>query len=81
MTLQSIPEFLVCPVCKGPLLAATDPRTGQAAELICPSCELAYEIKGTIPVMIASAARPLTPEEARRWREKRDALREGKPRP
>lgn len=81
MTQPAIPEFLVCPVCKGPLLAASDPRTGAAAELVCPACELAYEVKDGIPVMIASQARPLPPEEARRWREKRDALRSGKPRP
>lgn len=69
-TSPNIPSFLVCPVCKGPLLASAN-----ADELICPSCELAYEIKDGIPVMIASSARALAPEEARAARAKRDALR------
>ena len=43
-------------------------------ELVCPSCELAYEVRDGIPVMIRSSARALAPEEARRYREKRAQL-------
>ena len=69
MTQQRIPEFLVCPVCKGPLMQGEKPD-----ELVCPSCELAYEVRDGIPVMIRSSARALAPEEARRYREKRAHL-------
>lgn len=78
-TSPNIPSFLVCPVCKGPLLAQARSSAADADELICPSCELAYEIKDGIPVMIASSARALAPEEARAARAKRDALRAERP--
>lgn len=70
MSQLRIPDFLVCPVCKGPLMQGEKPN-----ELVCPSCELAYEVRNGIPVMIQSLARTLAPEEARRYREKRAQLR------
>ena len=69
----SIPDVLVCPVCKGPLLAS---RGENRFELVCPSCAAAYEVRAGTPNMKPDAARPLAPEEARRWREKRRELTE-----
>lgn len=77
-TFPKIPSFLVCPVCKGPLLSEPHDPSASSFELVCPSCGLAYAVKDGIPVMIASSARPLTPEEARAARAKRDALRADK---
>lgn len=58
-------EILVCPVCKGPL------RLNQEkTEFHCAKCALGYKIVGDIPVMIASEARSLTPEEIERARVK-----------
>ena len=71
MTQPKIPDFLVCPACKGPLMQGE-----KADELVCPSCEAAYEVRDGIPVMSRALARTLAPEEARRYREKRAALRE-----
>ncbi len=71
----SIPSFLACPACKGPLMAG-ERESGSGRELICPSCELAYGFSNAgIALMTQNAARPLTPEEARKWRAKRDQLR------
>ncbi len=58
-------DILVCPICKGALLAGSTERR----ELICPQCRLAYEIRNGIPVMIRSAARELTETEAEHYRE------------
>ncbi|MES1981979.1 MAG: Trm112 family protein [Pseudomonadota bacterium] len=52
-------EILVCPLCKSQLIYRKAAR-----ELICKPDKLAYQIVDDIPVMLASEARKLTPEEA-----------------
>lgn len=54
-----IPEYLVCPVCKGTLHALE----GTRQELACPACGLAFEVRDGIPSMIRAEARALTEEE------------------
>lgn len=54
-----IPEYLVCPVCKGTLRALE----GVRQELACPACGLAFEVRDGIPSMIRADARQLTDEE------------------
>ena len=49
-------ELLVCPVCKGPLLAA---GSGNALELICRTDRLAYAVRDDIPMMLPEEARVL----------------------
>lgn len=49
-------EILVCPVCKGALLAKKD-------ELICRFDRLAYPVRDGIPVMLEGEARVLSLEE------------------
>lgn len=51
-------NILVCPICKGDLKYI---KEGQ--ELICHVDGLAYPIRDDIPVMLASEARKLEPEE------------------
>ena len=47
-------EILVCPKCRGELEHRTDPE-----ELVCHSCDLVYEVRDGIPVMLIDEARPL----------------------
>lgn len=61
----TIPEYLVCPVCKGSLKAIQ----GERLELACPACALAYEVRDGIPSMIKSQARELSDAEKARLRE------------
>ena len=49
-------EILVCPLCKGRLVAA-------GHELICRADRLGYPVKDGIPVMLEEEARKLPPEE------------------
>jgi hypothetical protein len=56
-------EILVCPVTKGPLIYDKG-----RSELISVSGRLAYPIRDDIPVMLEEEARPLTAEEAERYR-------------
>ncbi|GAA5784838.1 UPF0434 protein bsr0601 [Chitiniphilus shinanonensis] len=51
-------EILVCPVCKGPLVYDKAKQ-----ELISKAERLAYPIRDGIPVMLASEARVLGPDE------------------
>lgn len=50
--------ILACPLCKSGLY-----YDQQKQELVCYADSLAYPIRDDIPVMLDSAARPLTPEE------------------
>ena len=59
-----IPDFLVCPVCKGRLFAAPDGKK----ELLCPVCGLGFEIRDGMPVMMEELARKLPDEEVERCR-------------
>lgn len=47
-------EILVCPKCKGEL----EYREAEAA-LLCQSCQLRYEIRDGIPIMLVDEAKPL----------------------
>jgi uncharacterized protein YbaR (Trm112 family) len=47
-------EILVCPQCKGEL----EYRAKQA-ELVCHKCQLRYEIRDGIPIMLIDEAKPL----------------------
>jgi uncharacterized protein YbaR (Trm112 family) len=47
-------EILVCPQCKGEL----EYREKQA-ELVCHKCQLRYEIRDGIPIMLIDEAKPL----------------------
>ncbi len=51
---EKLLEILVCPRCKGELEHRTDPE-----ELVCHECELVYEVREGIPVMLIDEARPL----------------------
>ena len=59
-------EILVCPVTKGPLIYDKDHQ-----ELVSVSARLAYPVREDIPVMLESEARPLTEEEAERYRNRK----------
>lgn len=56
-------EFLVCPLCKGPLDYLKDRQ-----ELVCKPDRLAFPVRDGIPVMLEDEARALEAEEV-------DALR------
>lgn len=47
-------EILVCPKCKGEL----DYRI-EEEELVCHACELRYEVRDDIPIMLVGEAEPL----------------------
>ena len=47
-------DILVCPVCKGPLLYRKAEQ-----ELVCKPCQLGFQIKDDIPVMLEDEARKL----------------------
>lgn len=53
-------DILVCPKCKGPihLNAAGD-------GLICDNCQLLYEIRDDIPVMLIDEAKPVEEKDKR----------------
>ncbi len=51
---QELLDILVCPKCKGPL------RLNESGDgLICENCQLVYEIRDDIPVMLIDEAKPL----------------------
>ncbi len=57
MTLDTrLLELLVCPVCKGPLVAVH--QEGLLAALACPADHLAFPVRDGIPVMLESEAQP-----------------------
>lgn len=64
-----ISDILVCPVCKGKLVAG---RPG-SSELLCPNCLTAYGVHGGIPVMTPDSARKLSDAEATALREREKA--------
>ncbi len=51
---QELLEILACPKCKGDL-RLTEKDDG----LICDKCQLLYEIKDDIPIMLIEEAKPL----------------------
>ncbi|MEX0912841.1 MAG: Trm112 family protein [Gemmatimonadota bacterium] len=47
-------EILVCPKCKGELLASESPPA-----LTCERCRLVYEVRDGIPILLIDEAKPL----------------------
>lgn len=56
---------LVCPVCKGTLVADEDKHM-----LVCPRCALGFAVQNNIPNMLAVEATKLTDDEAAYYNEK-----------
>lgn len=52
---QELLEILACPKCKGDL-KLTESEDG----LICENCQLLYEIRDDIPIMLIDEAKPLS---------------------
>ncbi|HSI26289.1 MAG TPA: Trm112 family protein [Aeromicrobium sp.] len=48
-------DILVCPQCRAALFVDSD-----AEELVCNSCQLAYPVRGNVPVMLVDQARDLS---------------------
>ncbi|WP_297610928.1 Trm112 family protein [uncultured Sutterella sp.] len=78
---QRIPEFLVCPVCKGKLIAGKSEAAASPEELLCPACALAFPIQDGIPMMLAQDARKLSDEEAAKVKLEAERLSGKAPRP
>ncbi len=55
---EKLLQILACPKCKGELDYRTDPEE----VLICNSCNLIYEVKDDIPIMLVDEAKPLKKE-------------------
>lgn len=51
----SLLEILVCPKCKGPLKYREQPHS-----LICEHCQLVYEVRDDIPILLIDEASPLS---------------------
>ena len=51
---QELLEILVCPKCKGEI-DLNEEKKG----LVCEACQLFYEIKDDIPIMLIDEAKPL----------------------
>lgn len=51
---QELIDILACPQCKGDV-TLTDSGEG----LVCPACQLIYEIRDGIPVMLVEEAKPM----------------------
>ncbi|TBV82811.1 MAG: Trm112 family protein [Desulfobulbaceae bacterium] len=51
---QELLDILACPKCRGPV------RVNEAKDgLICQPCQLIYEIRDEIPIMLIDEAKPL----------------------
>jgi len=55
---EKLLEILACPKCKGELEYRTEPRE----VLICHSCNLSYEVRDDIPIMLIDEAKPFEQE-------------------
>lgn len=58
MIKQELLDIIACPKCKGPVRLNED-ETG----LICENCQLVYEIRDGIPIMLIDEAAPLNKEQ------------------
>lgn len=67
---QRIPEFLVCPCCKGNLYADKSPEAKSTQALLCPTCGLAFRVTDGVPMMVPHDAIKLSDEDTARLREK-----------
>jgi len=54
MISQQLLDIIACPKCKGPV-RLTEAKDG----LVCAACQLVYEIKNDIPIMLINEAKPL----------------------
>jgi len=52
-------DILACPQCKGKIELSEDENA-----LLCHTCQLAYDIRDGIPVMIIEEAKPLSTEQS-----------------
>lgn len=59
MISKELLDILACPQCKGPV-----ELTGKGDGLVCRACQLLYEIRDGIPVMLIDEARKLDAEES-----------------
>jgi uncharacterized protein YbaR (Trm112 family) len=57
MITKELLDILACPKCKGPVVL-TEKEDG----LVCKSCQLLYEIRDDIPVMLIDEAKKLEEE-------------------
>jgi len=57
MISKELLDILACPKCKGPVLL-TEKEDG----LVCKSCQLLYEIRDDIPVMLIDEAKKIEEE-------------------
>ncbi len=62
MISQQLLDIIACPKCKGPV-DLTETRDG----LVCASCQLLYEIRDNIPIMLINEARTLPPQEREKY--------------
>ena len=54
MVSKELLEILACPKCKGPV-ELNETKDG----LVCEKCQLVYEIRDDIPIMLIDEAKPL----------------------
>jgi len=54
MIKQELLDILACPKCKGPVQLNDEKNV-----LTCQACELVYEIRDDIPIMLIDEAKPL----------------------
>ena len=57
MISQQLLDIIVCPQCKGPVLL-----TETKDALLCPACQLCYEIQDDIPIMLIEEAKAISPQ-------------------
>ncbi len=56
---QELLDIIACPKCKGPVQI-----TPEEDGLICASCQLMYEIRNNIPIMLIDQAKPVAQEQS-----------------
>ena len=59
MISQKLLDIIACPKCKGPV-QLTQTEDG----LVCSTCQLVYEIRDSIPIMLIEEAKPLDTQQA-----------------
>lgn len=55
MLKKELIEILACPKCKGEVEMDKEEKT-----ILCRNCQLAYEIRDGIPIMLIDEAKPIT---------------------
>ena len=59
MISQKLLDIIACPKCKGPVQL-----TQTKDSLVCQPCQLVYEIRDSIPIMLIEEAEPLDSQQA-----------------